>query len=86
MTESHILLLIGGYFCLLLLISYFTGKSDSNEDFFQAGRESPWYLVAFGMESGNQRILDAMNKRVTLEQSAAACAPGGCSVGCTPGS
>jgi len=49
MTASHILLLIGAYFCLLLLISYFTGKSDSNEDFFQAGRQSPWYLVAFGM-------------------------------------
>ncbi len=49
MNASHLLLLIGAYFCLLLLISYFTGKSDSNEDFFQAGRQSPWYLVAFGM-------------------------------------
>ncbi|WP_088342160.1 sodium:solute symporter [Robiginitalea sediminis] len=49
MTAFHILLLIGGYFCLLLLISYFTGKNDSNDDFFQAGRQSPWYLVAFGM-------------------------------------
>lgn len=49
MTASHILLLIGGYFILLLLISYFTGKNDSNEDFFKAGKQSPWYLVAFGM-------------------------------------
>ncbi|HSR60577.1 MAG TPA: sodium:solute symporter [Robiginitalea sp.] len=49
MIASHILLLVGAYFCLLLLISYFTGKSDTNEDFFQAGRQSPWYLVAFGM-------------------------------------
>jgi len=49
MNALHLLLLIGAYFCLLLLISYFTGKSDSNEDFFQAGRQSPWYLVAFGM-------------------------------------
>ncbi len=49
MTASHILLLIGGYFVLLLLISYFTGKNDSNEDFFKAGKQSPWYLVAFGM-------------------------------------
>ncbi|WP_425237901.1 sodium:solute symporter [Ulvibacterium sp.] len=49
MTASHILLLIGAYFVLLLLISYFTGKNDSNDDFFKAGRQSPWYLVAFGM-------------------------------------
>lgn len=49
MTASHILLLIGGYFLLLLLISYFTGKNDSNTDFFKAGKQSPWYLVAFGM-------------------------------------
>ena len=49
MNASHILLLISGYFVLLLVISYFTGKNDSNEDFFKAGKQSPWYLVAFGM-------------------------------------
>ncbi|TVZ15077.1 sodium:solute symporter [Maribacter sp. MAR_2009_72] len=49
MSASHILLLITGYFVLLLVISYFTGKNDSNEDFFKAGKQSPWYLVAFGM-------------------------------------
>ncbi len=49
MTATHILLLIGSYFLILLLISYFTGKNDSNEDFFKAGKQSPWYLVAFGM-------------------------------------
>ena len=49
MRPIHILLLIGAYFLLLLLISYFTGKNDSNADFFKAGKRSPWYLVAFGM-------------------------------------
>tara|TARA_R110001606_G_scaffold79193_5_gene182999 strand:- start:5314 stop:6801 length:1488 start_codon:yes stop_codon:yes gene_type:complete len=49
MNASHILLLISGYFVLLLIISYFTGKNDSNENFFKAGKQSPWYLVAFGM-------------------------------------
>lgn len=49
MTPTNILLLIGGYFLVLLLISYFTGKNDSNLDFFKAGKSSPWYLVAFGM-------------------------------------
>ncbi len=49
MTPTYILILIGGYFLLLLLISYYTGKNDSNIDFFKAGKKSPWYLVAFGM-------------------------------------
>lgn len=49
MTAIHILILIGAYFLVLLLISYFTGKNDSNIDFFKAGKKSPWYLVAFGM-------------------------------------
>ncbi|MCJ7467267.1 MAG: sodium:solute symporter [Maribacter sp.] len=49
MTPTNILLLISGYFLLLMLISYFTGKNDSNEDFFKAGKHSPWFVVAFGM-------------------------------------
>ena len=49
MKPLHILLLIAGYFAVLLLISYFTGKDDSNENFFKASRQSPWYVVAFGM-------------------------------------
>ena len=49
MSAIQILLLIGVYFLVLMLISYFTGKNDSNSDFFKAGKKSPWYLVAFGM-------------------------------------
>jgi len=49
MDPIHILLLIVAYFGVLLLISYFTGKDDSNEIFFKAARKSPWYVVAFGM-------------------------------------
>lgn len=49
MTATQILLLIALYFLVLLSISYFTGKNDSNVDFFKAGKKSPWYLVAFGM-------------------------------------
>ncbi|WP_424492760.1 sodium:solute symporter [Salinimicrobium sp. GXAS 041] len=40
---------ISGYFLLLLGISYFTSKNADNATFFTANRESPWYLVAFGM-------------------------------------
>jgi len=32
-----------------MLISYFTSKEDSNQEFFTANRNSSWYLVAFGM-------------------------------------
>ena len=49
MQPLYILLLIGGYFSLLLAISYITNKGGSNADFFKAGKQSPWYLVAFGM-------------------------------------
>ncbi len=49
MTATQILGLIGIYFLVLLVVSYFTGKNDSNEDFFKAGKKSPWFLVAFGM-------------------------------------
>lgn len=49
MEPHHILLLILAYFAVLLVISYFTGKDDSNEVFFQAAKQSPWYVVAFGM-------------------------------------
>jgi SSS family transporter len=49
MTATQILILIAAYFGVLILISYFTGKNDSNTDFFKAGKQSPWYLVAFGM-------------------------------------
>ncbi len=49
MSPTQILLLIGAYFLVLMVISHFTGKNDSNVDFFKAGKQSPWYLVAFGM-------------------------------------
>jgi len=49
MNPTQIILLIASYFGVLILISYFTGKNDNNEDFFKAGKQSPWYIVAFGM-------------------------------------
>lgn len=49
MQPFHIILLIVGYFGVLLLISYVTNRGGSNDDFFKAGKQSPWYLVAFGM-------------------------------------
>ncbi|MDG1341842.1 MAG: sodium:solute symporter [Flavobacteriaceae bacterium] len=49
MSPLFILSLIIGYFLVLVGIAYYTGKEDSNESFFKANRNSPWYLVAFGM-------------------------------------
>ncbi len=49
MSASDILLIIVLYFVVLILISRITGKEDSNEVFFRAKRQAPWYLVAFGM-------------------------------------
>ncbi|MAH19963.1 MAG: sodium:solute symporter [Flavobacteriaceae bacterium] len=49
MKGQHILLLTLIYFVFLVIIARITGKNDSNADFFKAGKQSPWYLVAFGM-------------------------------------
>ena len=48
-TPVFILSLIIGYFIVLITVSYYTGREDSNKEFFTANRNSPWYLVAFGM-------------------------------------
>lgn len=49
MQPYQILLLIAGYFGVLILISHLTSRGGSNDEFFKANRQSPWYLVAFGM-------------------------------------
>ncbi len=49
MSAPVILLIIVLYFLMLIVISHFTGKEDTNEVFFRAKRQAPWYLVAFGM-------------------------------------
>ncbi|TNJ45807.1 sodium:solute symporter [Tamlana fucoidanivorans] len=49
MSSIQIIFLIASYFIVLMLISYFTGKEDSNDAFFKANKSAPWYLVAFGM-------------------------------------
>lgn len=37
------------YFLALITISYFTSRGADTNTFFTANRQSPWYLVAFGM-------------------------------------
>jgi Na+/proline symporter len=40
---------IASYFTLLIIVSYFTGRKADTASFFTANKQSPWYLVAFGM-------------------------------------
>ena len=50
LSEYTIIAIIAGYFLLLLLVSFITGKrNDGNKAFFLGNRKSPWYIVAFGM-------------------------------------
>ena len=41
--------IILGYFVLLIVISWITSRNSAPDDFYTAHRQSPWYLVAFGM-------------------------------------
>ncbi|MDH5602612.1 MAG: sodium:solute symporter [Cyclobacteriaceae bacterium] len=49
MESYTVIAVIGLYFCLLIGISVFTSRKATNETFFTGNRQSPWYLVAFGM-------------------------------------
>ena len=49
MSTSLIATIIFGYFVVLLLIAAVTGKNSSNHTFFLGDRQSPWYIVSFGM-------------------------------------
>jgi len=49
MSPLLVFTVIASYFTLLILVSYFTGKKSNTASFFTANKQSPWYLVAFGM-------------------------------------
>lgn len=49
MNPQVVLLVISAYFLLLFLISWFTSRRVTADTFFTGDRQSPWFLVAFGM-------------------------------------
>ena len=49
MNATTLLLIIGAYFALLLTISYITSRGADSKSFYIGNKQSPWYLVAFGM-------------------------------------
>ncbi len=49
MDSTLIIVILLLYFGLLLTISFFTSKHSTSNSFFNGDKQSPWYLVAFGM-------------------------------------
>ncbi|MGK0487319.1 MAG: SSS family transporter [Candidatus Endobugula sp.] len=49
MSPSLVIGIIGGYFLLLIVIARITSRGADSTTFFTANKQSPWYLVAFGM-------------------------------------
>jgi Na+/proline symporter len=49
MSPFLVLSILIVYFLALISISYFTSKGADSNTFFTGNRQSPWYLVAFGM-------------------------------------
>jgi Na+/proline symporter len=49
MTPLEVVIILIAYFGVLILISVITSKGADTNTFFTGNRQSPWYLVAFGM-------------------------------------
>lgn len=49
MTPTLILGIVAAYFVMLILIARLTSSKSNNFDFFLGSKQSPWYVVAFGM-------------------------------------
>ncbi len=49
MSPYFVLVVMVVYFAALIIISLITSRGATTDTFFTANRQSPWYLVAFGM-------------------------------------
>ncbi len=49
MDSAILLVIVLGYFALLLGIAFYTSRHSNNESFFIGNRNSKWWVVAFGM-------------------------------------
>ena len=49
MSPTLVIIIISTYFLMLILISHFTSRGADSTTFFTGNRQSPWFLVAFGM-------------------------------------
>jgi Na+/proline symporter len=49
MSPQLVIFILLAYFLVLITISVITSRGANSDTFFTANRQSPWYLVAFGM-------------------------------------
>lgn len=49
MSQNLIISILIVYFGILMLIAYLTSRNAGSDAFFSGNKQSPWYLVAFGM-------------------------------------
>lgn len=49
MSSALLFFIIGVYFLLLMIISRLTSRHNRDNTYFDGDRQSPWFLVAFGM-------------------------------------
>lgn len=49
MTSTLVASILVGYFAILIIMAWFTSRKADTTTFFTGNRQSPWYLVAFGM-------------------------------------
>ncbi|MEI7801528.1 MAG: sodium:solute symporter [Bacteroidota bacterium] len=49
MSPNIILICIAAYFLVLLFIAWYTSRNANSETFYRGNKQSPWYIVAYGM-------------------------------------
>ena len=49
MSQTGIVAILIAYFLMLIVIAWLTGRKSDSNSFFTGNKQSPWYLVAFGM-------------------------------------
>lgn len=49
MTPTLVAIVLISYFLVLILIAFLTSRNTDSDTFFTGNKQSPWYLVAFGM-------------------------------------
>jgi len=49
LSPYFVITILIGYFLMLISVAWFTGRNNSNEGFFLANRNIPWYVVAYAM-------------------------------------
>ena len=49
MSSTLALSILVGYFALLIAVALYTSRGADTNTFFTANKQSPWYLIAFGM-------------------------------------